>query len=69
MDDLTAQEREMIMTFRRLRSFTVVIHRNERWRIVVADEQASGTCTGEGEDFGRAWDGLSSGEQVHSSVK
>jgi hypothetical protein len=58
MDDLTAQEREMIMTFRRLRSFTVIVHRNERWRIIVADEQASGTRTGEGEDFGTAWDSL-----------
>jgi hypothetical protein len=59
MDDITVQEREMIMTFRRLRSFTVIVHRNEQWRIIVADEEASGTRTGEGEDFGRAWDRLS----------
>ena len=53
MDDLTAQERELIMTFRRLRSFTAVVHRNEHWRIVLADQD------GEGEDFGKAWDRLS----------
>jgi len=27
MDDLTAQERELIMTFRHLGSFTVIVHR------------------------------------------
>jgi hypothetical protein len=32
MDDLTARERELIMTFRHLGSFTVIVHRNERWR-------------------------------------
>ena len=59
MDDLTAQERELIMTFRHLRSLTVVIHRNARWRIVVSDDDAGRTNTGEGEDFGKAWDDLS----------
>ena len=56
MDDLTSQERALIMTFRRLRSFTVVVHRNDRWRIVLADEEAGTTNTGEGEDFGKAWE-------------
>ena len=59
MDDLTAQERELIMTLRHLRSFTVIIHRNTQWRIVVSDDDAGRTNTGEGEDFGKAWDGLS----------
>jgi hypothetical protein len=54
MDDLTAQERELIMTFRHLVSFTVIVHRNERWRIVLADQEAGRTQTGEGEDFGKA---------------
>ena len=58
MDDLTAQERELIMTLRHLRSFTVIFHRNARWRIVVSDDDAGRTNTGEGEDFGKAWDGL-----------
>jgi len=59
MDDLTAQERELIMTFRRLRSFTAVVHRNDQWRIVLADQEAGRTDTGEGEDFAKAWDRLS----------
>jgi hypothetical protein len=54
MDDLIAQERELIMTLRRLKSFTVIIHRNERWRIVVADEGVGRTSTGDREDFGKA---------------
>ena len=54
MDDLTAQERELITTFRRLSRFTVIIHRNARWRIVLADEEAGRTQNGEGEDFGKA---------------
>jgi hypothetical protein len=58
MDELTGQERELIMTFRRMRSFTVVVHRNERWRIVLADDEADTTATGEGEDFAEAWDDL-----------
>ncbi|MGC2203012.1 MAG: hypothetical protein WA633_23090 [Stellaceae bacterium] len=58
MDDLTAQERELIMTMRHLRSFTVVVHRNDLWRIVLADQEAGKTETGEGEDFARAWDHL-----------
>jgi hypothetical protein len=58
MDELTGQERELIMTLRHLRSFTVIVHRNEHWRIVVADQEAGRTETGEGEDFGKAWDDL-----------
>lgn len=58
MDDLTAQERELIMMFRHLRSFTVVVHRNEGWRIVLADQEVGRTDTGEGDDFARAWDNL-----------
>ena len=58
MDDLTAQERHLIMTLRHLMSFTVIVHRNERWRIVLADQETGRTETGEGKDFGRAWDDL-----------
>jgi hypothetical protein len=47
MDDLTAQERHLIMTLRHLMSF-----------IVLADQETGRTETGEGEDFGRAWDDL-----------
>ncbi len=46
------------MTLRHLMSFTVIVHRNERWRIVLADQEAGRTETGEEEDFGRAWDDL-----------
>jgi len=59
MDDLTVQETQLVMTLRQLGSFTVVVHRNERWRIVLADHLGR-TETGEGEDFGSAWDDLSS---------
>ena len=59
MNDLTAQERELIMTLQRLRSFTLIVHRNERWRIVLADQETGRTDTGEREDFGEAWDHLS----------
>lgn len=59
MNDLTAQERELIMTLQRLRSFTLIVHRNARWRIVLADQETGRTDTGEGEDFGKAWDHLS----------
>jgi hypothetical protein len=59
MNDLTAQERELIMTLQRLRSFTLIVHRNARWRIVLADQDTGRTDTGEGEDFGTAWDRLS----------
>jgi hypothetical protein len=58
MDDLTTQEQELIMTLRHLRSFTVIVHRNARWRIVLADEDAGRTESGEGEDFGTAWGAL-----------
>ena len=60
MDDLTSQERQLIVTLRRLSSFTVIVHRNERWRIILADENAGRTATGEGEDFANAWDRLGS---------
>ena len=33
-------------------------HRNARWRIGLADEEAGRTENGEGEDFGKAWDDL-----------
>jgi hypothetical protein len=59
MDDLTAQERELVMTLRHLRNFTVIVHGNERWRVVVADQDGGRTRSGEGEDFGKAWDDLS----------
>jgi hypothetical protein len=59
MYDLTTQERELIMTFRHLRCFKVIIHRNARWRVVLSDEEAGSTESGEGEDFGKAWDALS----------
>ena len=58
MDDLTAQERELIMTFRHLGCFTVIVHRNECWRIVLANQEAGRIQTGEGEDFEKAWDSL-----------
>ena len=65
MDDLTAQERELIMTLRHLRRFTLIIHRNARWRIVVADEETGRTNTSEGDDFGRA--GISHDSRYMSS--
>jgi len=43
MDELTTQERQLIMTLRQLMSFTVVVHRNERWRIVLADQETDRT--------------------------
>jgi hypothetical protein len=48
----------LIITLRHLKSFTVIIHGNERWRIVVADEGAGRTNTGDGENFGKAWEEL-----------
>jgi len=48
MDDFTAQERELIITLRHLRSFTVIIHRDAQWRIVLSDDDAGRTNTGEG---------------------
>jgi hypothetical protein len=59
MDELTLQEQQLIMTMRHLSSFTVIIHRNEEWRIVLADHDVPRTETGEGSDFGGAWDHLS----------
>jgi hypothetical protein len=58
MDDLTAQERQLILTLRQLRSFTVIIHKNARWRIVLTDEDACRTQVGEGVEFASAWDDL-----------
>jgi len=51
MDDLTAQERELITMFRRLRSFSAIVHRNGRWRVVIADEEDGTTKAGDGDDF------------------
>ena len=58
MDDLTAQERELILALRHLRSLTLVVHKNERWRIVLTDEDAFRTKVGEGAEFASAWDNL-----------
>jgi hypothetical protein len=59
MDDPTAQEWQLIMTLRVLRSFSLIVHRNKQWHIVLADHEAGGTQTGDGEDFESAWDELS----------
>jgi hypothetical protein len=58
MDDLTAQERQLILKLRYPGSFTMIIHRNEHWRIVLADPNADGIKIGEGSDFESAWDDL-----------
>jgi hypothetical protein len=50
--------KEKFGSLTRLSSFTVIVHRDERWRIVLADEETDTTGAGEGEDFGRAWDDL-----------
>jgi hypothetical protein len=55
MDDLTTQERDLILTLRHLKSFTIIVHRNERWRIVLAEHDAGRTEVGEGIDFESAW--------------
>jgi hypothetical protein len=67
MDDLTPQERQLIMTLRHSGDFTIVVHRNERWRVVLAEVNADRTKTGEGADFGSAWDDLSN-RQPHSII-
>ena len=59
MDDVTPQERQLILTLRHLASFTIIVHRNEQWRIVLADHNADRTEVGEGADFGSAWVELS----------
>jgi len=59
MDDLTAQERELLLTLRYLKSFSVIVHRNEHWRIILADHDANRTEVGEGLDFESAWVELS----------
>ena len=59
MDDLTAQEQELILTLRYLKSFSVIVHRNEHWRIILADHDAGRTQVGEGSDFESAWIELS----------
>ena len=64
MDDLTAQEQELILTLRYLRSFSVIVHRNGRWRIILADHDASRTEVGEGLDFESAWIELSVSAQT-----
>ena len=46
MDDLTAQEQELILTLRYLKSFSVIVHRNEHWRIILADHDAGRTQVG-----------------------
>jgi hypothetical protein len=58
MDDLTAQEQQLILKLRYPGSFTMIVHRNERWRIVIADPNADGVKIGEGFDFDSAWDAL-----------
>ena len=58
MGDLTPQERQLILTLRHVRSLTVIVHRNEGWRIVLADHDAGRTETGDGADFESAWDDL-----------
>ena len=55
MDDMTPQERELILTLRHLKSFSIIVHRNEQWRIVLADHDADRTEVGEGVDFASAW--------------
>jgi len=64
MNDLTAQEQELILTLRYLRSFSVIVHRNGRWRIILADHDASRTEVGEGLDFESAWIELSVSAQT-----
>ena len=59
MDDLTAQEQQLILKLRYPGSFTMIVHRNGHWRIVVADPNADGVKIGEGSDFDSAWDNLS----------
>ena len=59
MDDLTAQEQELILTLRYLKSFSVIVHRNEGWRIILAEHDAGRTEVGEGLDFESAWVELS----------
>ena len=59
MDELTAQEQELILTLRYLRSFSLIVHRNEHWRIILADHDAGRTEVGEGLDFENAWVELS----------
>lgn len=59
MDDLTIQERQLILMLRHLKSFTIIVHRNERWRIVLADHDAGRTEVGESIDFESAWVELS----------
>ena len=58
MNDLTAQERQLILELRYPGSFTMIIHRNERWRLVIADANADGIKIGEGAEFESAWDNL-----------
>jgi hypothetical protein len=59
MGDPTAQEWQLIMTLRLWRSFSLIVHWNERWHIVLADHETGRTQTGDEEDFASAWDDLS----------
>jgi hypothetical protein len=63
MGDPTAQEWQLILTLRLLRSFSLIVHRNEHWHIVLADHETGRTGTGDGDDFGSAWDDLSGNSQ------
>jgi len=47
------------MMFGRLSSFSAIVHRNGRWRVVIADEEDGTTKAGDGDDFEKAWDDLS----------
>jgi hypothetical protein len=67
MDDLTAQERELIMTFRRLSRFTVIGHRNARWRIGSLMQRPAGQRTAKGRISGRlgiAWTARGNGGRI-----
>ena len=63
MGDPTAQEWQLILTLRLLRSFSLIVHRNEQWHIVLADHETGRTETGDAEDFRSAWDDLSGNPQ------
>jgi hypothetical protein len=52
-----------------VRSFRVIVHRNERWRIVLAAQEAGRTEMGERENFGKAWDGLRGNRQLEKRLR
>ena len=68
MDDLTAQERELILTLRHVRGFTLIVHKNDRWRIVLTDQDAYRTQLGEGAEFASAWDNLHGRRQTDAAA-